>query len=224
MRHYLPPMMSTNAVAIEHARHLFHFRQHTGALFEQSDCIVEFGGGYGSMCRLIHALGFHGTYIIFDLPHVLALQRYYLGLHDIATGNGSESCVLLCADLDAVNRVLDERRFGHVSVISTWALSEMPLPLRARIDPILQRPHCDKILLAYQAMFEGTYNRQYFAAVADRTRESVDWREVPVGPALVTPSPHDSWYLFGTRRIDQRLARSVAPNQEAASPSEDNTA
>jgi hypothetical protein len=48
-----------------------------------TDCIIEFGGGFGSMCRLVHALGFRGQHIIFDLPPVWALQRYYLRLHGI---------------------------------------------------------------------------------------------------------------------------------------------
>ena len=43
-----------------------------------SGVIVEFGGGYGSMCRLLHKLGFSGQYFIYDLPEFVALQRYFL--------------------------------------------------------------------------------------------------------------------------------------------------
>jgi hypothetical protein len=191
-----PPMMSTNAMTIEHAAHLYRFHRSTGARFYQSDCIIEFGGGYGGMCRLIHALGFRGTYIIFDLPHVLALQRYYLGLHGIGTENSN---VLLCADLDAIARNLQDHGYSHVSGISTWAMSEMPMSLRHRVEAILERPSHDKILLAYQAVFEGTDNVKYFGDFADRTREAVEWKHLPVGPRSKQPSPHDNYYLFGIR-------------------------
>jgi hypothetical protein len=43
--------------------------------FEQ---IVEVGGGYGGMAKLIFNLGFAGNYIIYDLPEFSALQEYYL--------------------------------------------------------------------------------------------------------------------------------------------------
>jgi hypothetical protein len=187
-----PPMPATNAIAIEHASHLFRFREATGAAFHDAGCIVEFGGGYGSMCRLIHALGFRGNYVIFDLPHVLALQRYYLALHGIDT----ETNVQLTSDPDTVHHLIGEKQF---SAISTWALSEMPISLRERIEPILQRPACRKILLSYQARFEGNDNRAYFTSLASRISASVDWMDVPIGERSELSSPFDSFYLFGVR-------------------------
>ena len=63
-----PPMLSTSAMSIEHAGHLFRFRQIAAHHLYDADCIIEFGGGFGSMCRLVRALGFRGRYIVFDLP------------------------------------------------------------------------------------------------------------------------------------------------------------
>ena len=40
--------------------------------------IFEFGGGYGSLCRLFYKLGYQGTYVIVDLPLFTLLQSYYL--------------------------------------------------------------------------------------------------------------------------------------------------
>ncbi len=195
-----PPMPSTNAMAIEHATHLRRFHELAGTRFERMGCIVEFGGGFGSMCRLIRATGFRGTYIIFDLPHVLALQRYYLGLHGIRAGEAADDGVLLCADLNEVCRHLDARGGSLFSAISTWAMSEMPLPLRARIETLIERPDCARLLLAYQARFESNDNRAYFGALADRLSGSMVVSHVPVREPAATETPHDSFYLFGTRR------------------------
>jgi hypothetical protein len=107
------------------------------------------------------------------------------------------SGVRLVAGLDAVQHLIGENQF---SAISTWALSEMPLSLRERIEPILQRSDCRKILLNYQARFEGNDNRAYFTSLASRINASVDWMDVPIGERSEPASPFDSHYLFGMRR------------------------
>ena len=60
------------------ACHLARFEQATGRSLASMRTIVEFGGGYGPLCQLVHRLGFSGTYVIFDLPEVAVLQRFYL--------------------------------------------------------------------------------------------------------------------------------------------------
>jgi hypothetical protein len=204
-RHYghpppFPPMPSTNAMAIEHATHLQRFHELAGTRFHDSGCIVEFGGGFGSMCRLIRATGFGGTYIIFDLPHVLALQRYYLSLHGITAGDDPDGGVRLCADLDEVGAYLDAYGGSAFSAISTWAMSEMPLSLRARIETLIERPGCARLLLAYQARFETNDNLAYFRVLEDRLSGSMTMSHAPVRAPAATPSPDDSFYLFGVRR------------------------
>jgi len=190
-----PLMPSTNAKAIENAFHLFSFEATTGLDFHDADCVVEFGGGFGSMCRMIHERGFRGTYIIFDLPHSLALQRFYLGLHGIGTDSG----VHLCSDLDQLTALLDAGNFTNVSAISTWAMSEMPISLRDRIQAIMTRDCCRKLLLGYQARFEGVDNLAFFAAFAERTRPDITWSDVPMRPVSGTPRDDDNFYLFGVR-------------------------
>jgi hypothetical protein len=109
---FSPPMFSTNAMAMEHALHLFRFHSRLGSYLHDADCIVEFGGGFGSMCRLIGALGFRGRYVIFDLPPVLALQRYYLGLHGIEADDSGRADVWLCPALDLVMDRLSKGKTG----------------------------------------------------------------------------------------------------------------
>jgi hypothetical protein len=71
---------------------LIHQAYSLAQLTEIGDCrlenlsqIVEFGGGFGTMCKLVHQLGFKGRYIIFDLPECSALQEYYLNAVGLQT-------------------------------------------------------------------------------------------------------------------------------------------
>jgi hypothetical protein len=194
------PMLSTNAMAIEHAAHLFRFRQHFGKSLLDADCIIELGGGFGSMCRTARALGFCGRYVIFDLPPVLALQRFYLGLHGIDAESEPGAPVWSCSDLDRIIALVNEENVGRIGLISTWALSEMPLTLRERIEPVFAARNAVMALLAYQPEFEGNDNRAYFRAFVHRNGQPWKWTPLPVDPAVAEPFPNDSLYLFGIAR------------------------
>jgi len=201
-----PPMMSANAMAIEHATHLLRFRENLCVQFQDTDCVIEFGGGFGSMCRLVHALGFTGTYIIFDLPYVLALQRYYLGLHDIEADVDGQRGVRLCSRLGEVRRLLDTLAPRRVSGMSTWAMSEMPLELRTQIEAIMMS-RCDKLLLAWQPAFEGIDNHAWFGQFMERSKDRFAWtqRAHRIDPEQATAT--DSRYLFGVRRGGSQTIR-----------------
>jgi hypothetical protein len=45
--------------------------------------IVEIGGGYGGLCRMIHTFHKPKSYTIIDLPNALALAKRYLKCYDI---------------------------------------------------------------------------------------------------------------------------------------------
>ena len=108
--------------------------------------IVEIGGGYGCMRRLIHELGFRGTYTIFDFPEFIALQKYYLDQNNIPTKFTTKPEELI-ADF----------------YIALWSVSEMPLDQR---DAVLQNAH--RYLIAFQKEFEGIDNEAYFIKFMNR--------------------------------------------------------
>jgi hypothetical protein len=194
------PMLSTNPMAIEHASHLFRFHRQQRSFLHDTDCIIEFGGGFGSMCRLTRALGFRGRYVIFDLPPVLTLQRYYLGLHGIEADVTEQADVWLCPDLDEIMAWISRDKPARVSLMSTWALSEMPMSVRQRIEPFFRVEAATKALLAYQPIFEGNDNRLYFRDLKARTTDRWSWAGLPVDPSRKPPAPGDSLYLFGQAR------------------------
>ncbi|MBL8707287.1 MAG: hypothetical protein JNM30_20730 [Rhodospirillales bacterium] len=146
-----PPFLAapwTSAISAQHASHLLHFRRLTGSDFLDADIILDMGAGYASMCRLIKRLGYRGDYIIFDQPPVLALQRYFLGRHGIeaAYGEFGPSRVALCRAFDRMRALI--RPGARVALISTWAMSEMPIDVRRQIEPFIGE--AEKVLLAYQ--------------------------------------------------------------------------
>jgi putative sugar O-methyltransferase len=122
--------------------------------FEQ---IVEVGGGYGGLARLVFKLGFSGDYLIYDLPEFSALQEYYLRSVDEEIARKT-SFVSYASDLK------DRFKAGKKTLfIATWSLSEMPIATRQEIFRSLGR--IDAYLIAYQKSFGEVNNGDYFASL-----------------------------------------------------------
>lgn len=160
----------TDAITVQHATNLIHFEQVEGHPISVHACIVEFGGGYGSFCRLLRRTGFMGRYIIFDQPPILALQRYYLGLHGLDAEYATEAPIILCSSLEEVKRFIKP----DAALVSTWALSEMPPELRDDIEEFVNDQRANAVLFAYQEHFEGIDNRAYFSDL--QVRHGADWQ------------------------------------------------
>lgn len=129
---------------IHYAYHVDTFQRKYNKKIIDYDLIVEFGGGYGGMCRLIKKMGFNGKYVIYDLPEVTKLQQYYLE---------KENCldnVILTNDDSVFNEKYD-------LLIATWSLSEIPLKERDRVIK-----SANDYLMAFQVNFDGIDNAKYF--------------------------------------------------------------
>lgn len=157
---------------VHQAYHLAQLYVRGGRPVDELKQIVEFGGGYGSMCRLIRRLGFKGRYVIFDLPEFSALQEYYLKSAGVKTEllraptDRSGNSTVLLTDLGELRRQLSCPERGY-TFIATWSLSEAPLELRADVMELLD--DVGQFLIGYQAEFSGIDNKDYFkGVVADR--------------------------------------------------------
>jgi hypothetical protein len=80
---YYDDFPSSSGNLIHQAYHLAQFSKKTGMDISQARFIFEFGGGYGSLCRLVHRLNFKGRYVIYDLPPFSALQLFFLKMNII---------------------------------------------------------------------------------------------------------------------------------------------
>jgi len=123
------------------------------------ETVFEFGGGFGSLCRLLHQLGYRGRYVIFDLPPFTLLQRYYLRSAGIMQ-DGDDRVVLTSELADLERHVAALPADAWAMFVACWSLSETPLALRARIRPLVDR--IGRYAIAYQERYGEVDNVDYF--------------------------------------------------------------
>jgi hypothetical protein len=143
----------TSANRAHHAYHLASYQSTTGRSIWGSGTIVEWGGGYGGMARIIRRLRKGTTYVLIDLPELCALQYIYLGslegeenvnlvLPGDTLAHGKLNIIPVSSVLEANIEVRGD------AFISTWALTESPEEAQTfALDRVFFK--ADKILLAY---------------------------------------------------------------------------
>jgi hypothetical protein len=184
---------------IHQAYHLAQFEEKTGVHLSHIDYIFEFGGGYGSMCRLFHNLGFKGRYVIFDLPHFSILQQFFLRSIGIRIDTNyaapaPNTAVICVSELEQLKLVLSDRVGQHDSLfLATWSISETPIQLRETVLPLVAE--FSAFLIAYQQEYGEVNNRQFFGEWRDKMSKEVVWQETLIGHLP------GSRYLFGKRQL-----------------------
>jgi len=182
----------SSANLIHHAYSLYSFEKYMNFDISLFDFVFEFGGGYGSMCRLFHNLGFTGKYLIHDLPEFCYLQEYFLKSirmpyhHDLTKTDGISSIF----DIKALNNCLSEFMHGNSLYVATWSLSETPELLRNNLFTML--PYFDSYLIAFQDAFNEVNNVKYFNEFAG-THPGYKWINFEI------PHLKNNFYLFGKR-------------------------
>lgn len=168
-----PEYPGSSGILLRHAAIVAWWEQVTGLDITLQEFILEFGGGHGGMCRLLHRLGFQGTYVIYDLPAVVLLQQYYL------TENGIEK-VESTWDFDALPLYVAEHLAKKSIFIATWSLSETPYSIRDALFPLVM--DFGAILIAAQHWVHSFDNMGYFdswqTALPDMTWHRKDVRKV----------------------------------------------
>lgn len=161
-------MPTTDGTTLYHAFNLAQLRTRQGTDVTDVDYIIDFGAGYGSMCALVQSLGFSGTYVLFDWPEFLLLQKFYLSLHKVDL-----SQIKFVSTLDELQQL---KLSGDGLLIATWSLSETSLNFRTAF---LREMHPKYYLLAYQLEFAGIDNLRYFHDFA-KSNPEVIWDDYPV--------------------------------------------
>lgn len=168
---------SSSGNLIHHAYHVSQLETRMHIDSSEFDFIVECGGGYGSMCRLFRNLGFKGSYIIFDLPHFSALQKYYLKSVGIKVvdeiNNDTEMEVKLISDMKELHDFVEKVERRKSLFLATWSLSETPLKLRKDISSLYKK--FDVLFFAYQSSFGEVDNIEYFAKL-QREATQFHWK------------------------------------------------
>jgi hypothetical protein len=172
MPRLFPFHLRSSGALIHHAFHLMMFERWNGLGVGQLDSILEFGGGYGGMRRLVARLGHRDRYHIHDLPEMLALQRFYLSAIEAVRPELRQA---LATTFSAEVADLPPPEFwrGRSLFLATWSFSETPVTLRERWLPILRSSSF--FLIGYQASIDGIDNRRWFQEFA-AGRPDVEWR------------------------------------------------
>lgn len=184
----LPGLPGASGNRVHHTYQFLQLeRAGAGAVHEYRK-IVEFGAGYGAMCAVAHRLGFHGDYLLYDLPEWSALQRWYLG--EVGQDVGDDGRVRASSTEDDLRTAVagaDDRSL----LVAMWSLSETPLALRERLLP--SGDGFGGYLFGYQASFEGIDNLGWFRQFA-QDRPDVEWTGGEPEPMS------GNRYLVGRRR------------------------
>jgi len=124
------------------SHHFFRYLELTGKSPLSYSRVVELGGGLGDLSIFFRNMGYNGRYIIYDLPEISKLQK-----------------LPLCGyNIELTNEIPNYEE--NTLFISTWGLSECPLPLREAVLKIL-RP--ENWLIIYQREFAEYDNELYFS-------------------------------------------------------------
>ena len=184
----------SNGNLINHLFSTVQFTNETRIEFTNQNTIFEFGGGYGSLARLITNLGFQGQYIIFDLPEFSLLQEYYLTSvfpeTPVHTTPTKEAGFIVLSD---VNQLAEQLKLVSVDCfIALWSLSESPLEIREQVLPLIGEPH--SWFIGYQEKFKSIDNVTYFKELSDRY-QNITWQ------TKFVPNMGANHYLFGVKKI-----------------------
>lgn len=193
----------SSPLLVQHGYHLVRLLEATDLDLAALRLVVDFGAGYGSFFRLLRNLGYRERYMIWDLPVMCALQRFYLR-NVFPTGQGGQPPGnlewLVSGEPTApavVGRHCAERQPSLF--VATWSLSETPLGVRERIAPALAG--FSHVLCAYQRSFGEQDNLQYFKTL-EKALPVFNWHHAEC------PIYRGNFYLIGKRVAAGAGARS----------------
>ena len=120
----------TSPSSIRYIRHAYDACQEILKMNLSPVTMIEVGGGYGGLAlitfEMAKLLGVNlEKYVIYDLPGVQQLQKYYLGLHGVTTVEW-RSCTLYGSDTAS-----DVAEGKNLYLVSHYCMGEIPGPQRA---------------------------------------------------------------------------------------------
>ena len=150
-----PSLQDSSPLLVQHCYHLNLLFERTGITLDDLDGLVEFGGGYGLVVRLLRQLGWRGHHLIYDLPPTVLLQQFYL--RNVLRDEVARQPDLLAkvdwasgppdAD-DVIAAVRATQDTGRSMFVATFSLTETSLPTREAFLPLIA--DFDLVWLAFQ--------------------------------------------------------------------------
>jgi len=175
-----PGLVSSSGNYIHNAYILKNFLSFCNTDIGKVNNIVEFGGGYGSMCRLAYNLGFTGNYVIYDLPEFSLLQEYFLKSwnENIPVCFGPDANIrggiALLSNFQDLKKQVESFNGPPDIFIATWSLSESPVELREKILGLVSGS--GYIFIAFKDSFSNVNNLDYFKRFV-QANSDYDWQQ-----------------------------------------------
>jgi putative sugar O-methyltransferase len=146
----------------------------TECAIKDAESILEIGGGYGNMCRIIKNMEHKRNYYIYDFPEVCEIQQSFL------ESAGTKLPYFFITDPEKLEKEYD-------LIIGMFSLAEMPLLLRK----VFAKINCNVWYIAHGAHFEHDINNMiYFKLFKDKKPEFT-WHDLVLD---IDPRQH---YLIG---------------------------
>ena len=178
--------------SVHHLYHLTQFEKATGRKINSIKSVVEFGGGYGNMARIMQNAGAPEAYSIIDLLLFSCVQHVFLSTvadaGQVAFCNSSTNNKSLFT-LYPLSLMDSAKKLQGDMFLSTWALSEST---RAAYDMVTQRDWfgASNLLIAYNDKWKP-WNEGELASSLERGGWRVRQEAIDFLP--------ESYYLFATR-------------------------
>ncbi|MDB0015533.1 hypothetical protein N9E40_04455 [Amylibacter sp.] len=160
----------TSPTLVQHIHHLVMIENFFGRKIFEFDSVTEFGGGYGSLARLLSRLNYSGEHTICDLEFMSKLQEFYL-----QNLNLKKHKVDWISDINQINMKPSE---DHL-FIATWSFSETPFTFREQM--IKKLLSFENIFLTFQEKFAELDNLKYFEDLAC-TNDNISIKKCRVYP------------------------------------------
>jgi len=165
-------------VTVGHVYGLYMIANRLGISIIDNDIshIVDIGGGYGNLCKIVRQLGYNGLFTIADFPLMREIQKDYLSSNGIL-------------DVDFVPLDMDKIKPQSKSIlIATHSINEMPLETRRQMEPHYKS--FDYLYFAHNNSFDGVNNIEYFSRLKDVLEDDFEVEWTPDAHRLKVGADH----------------------------------
>ena len=202
----------SSPLLVQHGYHLVRLLEATDFDLARIRLVTDFGGGYGSFCRLLRNLGYRQRYLICDLPVMCALQRFYLRnvFPSGADGQPPDNVQWLSGDMQATLR-RETAQARPALFVATWSLSESPLAVRNEVAAGAARVRLRAVRLPTRLRYLRQ-PRVFHGAGSIVATVRVAARRVPgLRQQLLPHRAQPRRRLAAARRAGRRLVEHAAP-------------
>lgn len=148
---------------------------------EKSDEVIfEFGGGTGQMADVLNNLNFQGKHIIYDLPLMVILQKYFIDKRNIKTKyilDDENNQIIKGTNLLPCNQNESEKyivNLSNINFIATYSLTETDLETHEKFAKYLL--NFKRILIIYWPQpvedFDNIDNESYINNIIENMKNT----------------------------------------------------